>query len=229
MMITPTLSRSLREPTRLIAIAAVASAVLITGCANQPEMGDRTKGTATGAAIGAVSGAILAKVTGNDVGTTAVVGGVVGAAAGNLWSKRMQDKQAEMEKATAGTGIDISRTPQNELKVNVPADFSFDVGRSAVKPDMHPVLDKFAQGLASNMLVRVVGHTDNTGSDAVNNPLSLHRAEAVRSYLGTKGVASSRVQVEGMGEKQPVADNSSAAGRAQNRRVEIFLREPSAN
>jgi outer membrane protein OmpA-like peptidoglycan-associated protein len=91
---------------------------------------------------------------------------------------------------------------------------------------MRPVLDEFAKGLDPNMQVRVVGHTDATGSDAINNPLSVRRAEAVRDYISTKGVAGTRVATEGHGAREPVADNASVAGRAQNRRVEIFLREP---
>ncbi len=209
-----------------LGVSAVAAAFLITGCAGTPEAGGRTQGTVAGAAIGAAAGAILSSATGGKAGTGAAVGGVLGAVTGNLWSKRMQDKQAEMEKATAGTGIEVARTQDNELKVNVPADFSFDVGRAAIKPAMHPVLDKFAQGLAPNMLVRIVGHTDNSGSDAVNDPLSVERAQAVRDYLATRNVAPSRVSTSGMGERQPVADNNTAAGRAQNRRVEIFLRDP---
>ncbi|MEY8876342.1 MAG: OmpA family protein [Leptothrix sp. (in: b-proteobacteria)] len=189
-------------------------------------MGAREKGTAGGAAIGAVGGALIGAATGGKAGKGALLGGAVGAVAGNLWSKRMEDKQKAMEAATRGTGIDVQRTPDNQLKVNVPADFSFDVGRSAVKPAMKPVLDKLAQGLDPAMRVDVIGHTDSTGSKAINNPLSLDRAEAVRDYLGQHGVASARIQVEGRGELEPVADNATAEGRAQNRRVEIFLREP---
>ena len=155
-----------------------------------------------------------------------MVGGAIGAIAGNLWSKRMEDKRAAMEKATQGTGIDVARTPNNELKVNVPSDFSFDVGRSAIKPEMRPVLDQFAQGLDPNMRVRIVGHTDSTGSDAINNPLSVDRAQSVRDYLAARGVSASRVETTGRGSHEPVADNGNDAGRAQNRRVEIFLREP---
>jgi outer membrane protein OmpA-like peptidoglycan-associated protein len=140
----------------------------------------------------------------------------------------MEEKRAAMERATQGTGIEVARTPQNELRVNVPSDFSFDVGRSAIKPGMRPVLDQFAQGLDPNMRVRVIGHTDSTGTDAINNPLSRDRAESVRDYLVARGVAAPRIQVEGRGAREPVADNGSEAGRAQNRRVEIFLREPEA-
>jgi outer membrane protein OmpA-like peptidoglycan-associated protein len=207
------------------AIALAAAAVLLAGCEN---MSERQKGTAVGAGVGAGLGAVLSSATGGKAGTGAVVGGAIGAVAGNLWSKRMEDKKAAMEKATAGTGIEVARTPDNELKVNVPADFSFDVGRAAVKPTMRPVLDQFAQGLDAKQLVRIVGHTDSTGSDAINNPLSVDRAESVRDYLVARGVPAQRIQVSGAGSRQPVADNTSDAGRAQNRRVEIFLREPQA-
>ena len=120
----------------------------------------------------------------------------------------------------------VTRTEDNQLKVNLPGDLSFDTGRAQVKPDMAPILSKFAQGLDGTMRVRVVGHTDSQGSDALNNPLSRDRAEAVRDYLVTQGVTASRIEVEGRGEQQPLADNATAEGRAKNRRVEIFLREP---
>jgi outer membrane protein OmpA-like peptidoglycan-associated protein len=204
-------------------LAVLVGAGLLAGCA---DMSERQKGTATGAAIGAVAGAVLSSATGGKAGTGAVVGGAVGAVAGNLWSKRMEEKRAAMEKATQGTGIEVARTAQNELKVNVPSDFSFDVGRAAIKPQMRPVLDQFAQGLDPNMRVRIVGHTDSTGSDAINNPLSMDRAQSVRDYLAGRGVAPSRVETEGHGSREPVADNGTEAGRAQNRRVEIFLRDP---
>ena len=210
-----------RRSTAWLALGLSAS-LLLGACAN---MGEREQGTAKGAAIGAAGGAILSSVTGGKAGKGAVIGGALGAVAGNLWSKRMEDKRKAMEQATQGTGIDVSRTEDNQLKVNVPSDFSFDVGQSRVKPAMQPVLAKFAQGLDATQRVRIVGHTDNTGSDAVNNPLSVDRAAAVRDYLVTQGLASSRVQVEGRGEREPVADNASTDGRARNRRVEIFLRE----
>lgn len=204
-------------------LAIAAGALLLAGCET---MSERQKGTATGAAVGAVVGGVLSSATGGKAGTGAVVGGALGAVAGNLWSKRMEEKRATMEQATAGTGIDVARTPNNELKVNVPSDFSFDVGRSAIKPQMRPVLDQFAQGLDPNMLVRVVGHTDSTGSDAINNPLSLDRAQSVRDYLVGRGISADRIETAGHGSREPVASNDTEDGRARNRRVEIFLREP---
>ena len=210
---------------RLAPLAVVVAALVATGCES---MSERQKGTAIGAGVGAATGAVIGSATGGKAGTGAVIGGAIGAVAGNLWSKRMEDKRIAMEQATRGTGIDVARTQDNQLKVNVPADFSFDVGRSNVKPEMRPVLDQFAQGLDPNMRVRIVGHTDNTGSDAVNNPLSVDRAQSVRDYLAGRGVAGSRVETSGRGEHEPIADNASEAGRAKNRRVEIFLREPEA-
>ncbi|MBC7939540.1 MAG: OmpA family protein, partial [Chitinophagaceae bacterium] len=159
-------------------------------------------------------------------GQGAVIGGAVGAIAGNLWSKRMEDKKAAMTQATAGTGIEVARTPDDQLMVNVPSDFSFDVGRADIKPEMRPVLNQFAQGLDGQMRVRIVGHTDSTGSDSINDPLSVNRAESVRNYLADRGVSPARSEISGRGSHQPVADNTSDAGRAKNRRVEIFLREP---
>jgi outer membrane protein OmpA-like peptidoglycan-associated protein len=212
-----------RHRTLTLSFAAIAAAALLAGCES---MTPTQKGTATGAAIGAVAGAAIGSATGGKAGTGALIGGAVGAVAGNLWSKNMEEKKKAMEQSTQGTGIEVARTPNNELKVNVPAEFSFDVGRSAIKPNMRPVLDQFAQGLDAAMQVRVVGHTDSTGGVALNDRLSLDRAQSVRDYLVGRGVAATRIETSGQGSREPVADNSTDAGRAQNRRVEIFLREP---
>ncbi len=171
---------------------------------------------------------MLGAATGGKAGQSAVLGGAVGAVAGNLWSKHLEDKRRALEKASAGTGIDVDRTADNRLKVNVPADFSFDVGRADIKPSMRPVLDELANQLDPKVLVSVTGHTDSTGSDAINDPLSVDRAAAVRQYLAARGVPASRVSIGGQGSHQPIASNATEAGRAQNRRVEIYLSEPAA-
>lgn len=209
-------------PRRLRLGITVTGLIVLTACQN---MSERQQGTAQGAAIGAVAGAAIGSITGGSAGKGAVIGGAAGAVAGNLWSKRMEEKRAAMEKATQGTGIGVARTENNELKVNIPSDFSFDVGRSDIRPVMRPVLDEFTRGLDPSMVVRVVGHTDSTGSDAINYPLSVSRAESVRNYLTAKGVNPLRVVTEGRGSREPVASNDAPVGRAQNRRVEIFLRE----
>ncbi|HMQ71014.1 MAG TPA: OmpA family protein [Rubrivivax sp.] len=210
---------------RVAATIVLAGAIALAGCET---MDERQRGTAQGAAIGAVAGAVIGKATGGKAGTGAVAGAAVGAIAGNLWSKRMQDKQRAMEQATQGTGIEVARTEDNQLKVNVPSDISFAVGRADLQPGLRPVLDQFAQGLDATTVVRIVGHTDSTGSDAINDPLSLERARTVSNYLQDRGVPASRLEIAGRGSREPGADNTTPEGRAQNRRVEIFLREPAA-
>lgn len=207
----------------VLAIAAIALAM--AGCEN---MSERQKGTAQGAGVGAVAGAVIGSATGGKAGTGAAIGAVVGAIGGNLWSKRMQDKQRAMEQATAGTGIEVARTADNQLKVNVPSDLSFATNSAELKSTLRPVLDQFAQGLDSTSRVRIVGHTDSTGNDAINDPLSVDRARTVRDYLEDRGLPASRMEIAGRGSREPVADNGSDAGRSKNRRVEIFLREPAA-
>lgn len=191
-------------------------------------MSERQKGTAIGAGGGAVAGAAIGSATGHSAGKGAVIGGAIGAVAGNLWSKRMEDKRKEMQAATAGSGVDVQRTQDNQLKVSVPNDISFDTGRADIKPEMRPVLDKLTQGLDSKVQVTVVGHTDSTGGDAINDALSVERAQAVRNYLSVRGVDAQRIHVQGRGSREPVASNASDSGRAQNRRVEIFLAEQAA-
>jgi outer membrane protein OmpA-like peptidoglycan-associated protein len=204
---------------------ATALAFALVGCES---MSERQKGTATGAGIGAVVGAAIGSATGGKAATGALIGGAIGAVGGNLWSKRMEDKQKAMEQATAGTGIEVARTADNQLKVNVPSDLSFAVGRADLNPSLRPVLEQFAKGLDGTVKVLVVGHTDSTGSDAINDPLSLQRAQTVRDFLSTRGVPSARMEIAGRGSREPVAENTTDAGRAKNRRVEIFLREPQA-
>ncbi len=200
----------------------LAGALVAAGCA---DMSARERGTAQGAGIGAVAGAVISAATGGNAATGAAIGGAVGAVGGNLWSKRMEDKRIAMEQATRNTGIEVARTQDNQLRVNVPSDVSFDTGRADVKPQMRSVLDQFSQGLDANSRVTIVGHTDSTGNDAINDPLSRERAASVRNYIETRGVAASRIDVIGRGSREPVASNDTDAGRAKNRRVEIFLRE----
>ncbi len=213
----------------LAGVTALAAALALTACGSIGDsMTERQRTTAKGAGIGAATGAVVGGVTGGSDRAVkgAAIGAAVGAVAGNLWSRRMEDKRAQMERATEGTGIDVARTEDNRLKVNVPSDFSFDVGSAAIKPQMRPVLDQFAQGLDPRMRVTVVGHTDNTGGAMLNDGLSLERATNVREYLTGRGVDAARVMANGRGENEPAASNETTSGRAQNRRVEIFLSEP---
>ncbi len=209
-------------------IMTVAAAIFaLGGCAN---MSETQKGTAKGAGIGAGVGAVVGAVAGGSKGAAigAGVGAVGGAIAGNVWSKKMQAQKAEMEQATAGTGVGVSQTSDNRLKLDIPSDVSFDTGRADIKPNFRPILDKLATGLIDNptTVITIIGHTDSSGTDAINNPLSVNRAASARDYLTARGVASGRISIDGRGSREPVASNDTTSGRAQNRRVEIFVAEP---
>jgi outer membrane protein OmpA-like peptidoglycan-associated protein len=204
-----------------LALTACAAAVLLTGCATDG-LTPQQKSAGTGAVIGAVAGQIL----GRDSKST-VIGAGLGALGGYVWSKQMEDKKRAMETATAGTGTVVTQTADNQLKLSIPNDISFATGRFDIQPRLMPILDQFAQGLNQqpSMEVRIVGHTDSTGGDAINNPLSVNRAQSARDYLVSRGVSNARIAIDGRGSREPVADNGSEDGRARNRRIEIFLAE----
>lgn len=187
----------------------------LSGCASMTET---QKTTGTGAGIGAVAGAVIG----------AAIGAAVGAGGGYLWSKHMEKQKAEMEQATQGTGVSVSQTADNQLKLDIPSDVSFDTGRHEIKSNLRPILDRFASTLNQNPVttVTIIGHTDSTGSDAINNPLSVNRAASTRDYLVARGVATNRIAIDGRGSREPIADNNTVDGRAKNRRVEIFVAEP---
>ncbi|MFT3859582.1 MAG: OmpA family protein [Aquabacterium sp.] len=220
-----TLTSASRRGAKALALPCLASvSVLLAACA---DMSETQKRTAAGAGIGAVAGAVVGSATGNNAGRGAVIGGALGAVAGNVWSRHMEEKKKALEQATAGTGMEVSRTSDNQLKLNVPADVSFDVGRADIKPQLRQVLEQFAQGLQGqpNTHVRIVGHADSTGSDEANNYLSAQRAQSVRNFLVDRGVNGTRIETVGRGSREPIATNDTAEGRARNRRVEIFLSE----
>lgn len=223
-----TFSTSRRHPEKMILLPLVA-ALMLGACANM----DRTdKDTAKGAGIGAVAGAVLGGATGGRHGANkgAVIGSAIGAIGGNIWSRNMQEKQSQMETATKDTGVQVSRTDDNQLKLEVPADISFATNSAAIELRLRSVLEQFASGLnaegQNRTLIRIIGHTDSRGGDAINNPLSMARADSVKNFLSDRGVASHRIETSGRGAREPIASNDTEAGRARNRRVEIFLREP---
>jgi outer membrane protein OmpA-like peptidoglycan-associated protein len=214
-----------------LAVSTLAAALVLAGCAN---MNETQRGTATGAGVGAGLGAILGATTGDGGGgraaTGAALGGAAGAVIGNIWSSRMEQQKRTMEQATQGTGVQVSQTADNRLKLDIPSDISFDTNRSDIKPNFRPVLDKFATTLVENpyTVVTIIGHTDNTGSDAINNPLSVNRAARARDYLVSRGAASNRFKIDGRGSHEPLVANDNESDRAKNRRVEIFVAEQQA-
>lgn len=165
-------------------ILAATVTLTLGGCAGMTET---QQGTAQGALLGASAGAIIGVLAGKGKGAAigVGVGAGVGAAAAYAWTQRMEEQKKQMEASTAGTNIRVSRTQDNRLKVDIPSDHSFDTGRADIKNNMRPVLDSFADSMMQNpnTMINIIGHTDDSGSDAINNPLSVDRAASTRDYL----------------------------------------------
>jgi outer membrane protein OmpA-like peptidoglycan-associated protein len=188
-------------------------------------MTDTQRNTALGVGIGALAGAGIAKATGGKAGTGALIGAAVGGVGSYIWSANMERQRQELEAATRGTGVTVSRTADNQLQLAIPSDISFDSNSATIKSQFRPVLNSFADSLRRNpgTHVVIVGHTDSTGGAHINDPLSLNRANAARDYIFNQGVRGPRIQTEGRGAREPVASNESAWGRAKNRRIDIFV------
>jgi len=207
-------------------IALLCALVLFTGCG----MNNTTKGGLIGAGGGAALGALAGKLIGNSGKSTAIgaaIGTAVGTTAGVLIGKKMDKAKAEAE-AIANAQVE-SITDANGLqavKVTFDSGILFATNKSELNATAKNSLKDFA-GVLNNYAdadVAIIGHTDNTGNDAINNPLSLKRAQAVESYLKSCGVSTEQIaSVEGLGSTNPIADNSTAAGRTQNRRVEVYM------
>ena len=211
------------------ALVMLLTGMTLTGCAN---LSESQRGTGTGAGIGAATGAALGAIAGGGKGAAigAAVGAAAGAGGGYLWSQRMQEQKQAMEVATQGTGVAVTQTADNQLKLEIPSDISFDTGKADINPGLRPVLDKFSETLQQNPVttIRIIGHTDSVGTDAVNDPLSIKRAESVRDYFTARGLATNRIAIDGRGSHAPVAENNTPSGRAKNRRVEIFVAQAAA-
>lgn len=205
------------------AVACLAVAGLLGGCANTPQMSQGGK-TAAGAGIGAALGAGIGALIGNGHGALigAGIGAVAGGIAGYNWSGIKKDVQ---QSGATQLGVDVTEMPDGTLKVNIPSNVSFDTNKYDLKPALLPVLNSVARALVQHPELRAksIGYTDSTGSPAYNQTLSLNRAQAVTNYLSSQGVAGSRLSIEGRGPNDPIASNSTAAGRAMNRRVELYL------
>ena len=123
-----------------------------------------------------------------------------------------------------GTGVQVARDGEN-IRLIMPNAITFNTNEAIIKASANPVLDSVAKVAKeyNKTSLQVLGYTDSTGNDTINIPLSQRRAAAVAQYLGLRGVASSRITAAGMGAQNPIASNATAAGREQNRRVEIYL------
>ena len=204
-----------------IAVALCAMLVL-AGC----NMSNTAKGTAIGAGGGAAIGAVIGAIAGNTA-VGAAIGTAVGAGTGAIIGHKMDKakkeaeavKNAQVETITDANGLEA-------IKVTFDSGILFATNKAELNAASKASLTQFAGVLKENkdMDIAIYGHTDNTGSDAVNNPLSKNRAQSVSNYLKQQGVSASQIKtIDGQGSKNPVADNSTAEGRKQNRRVEVYM------
>ena len=199
---------------------------LIAGCGISNTGKGSLIGSGAGAALGAGIGYLIG---GNGQGAAigAAIGTAVGAGSGALIGKRMDKKAAElaaaMEEAQVETVTDVNGL--EAIKVTLDNGILFDFNKSSLKPEAKAQLDKFAAEMAdmADTNINVYGHTDNVGTAAANKKVSDQRANTVAKYLSTKGIAKDRIVAEGLSFDFPVAENDTEAGRAQNRRVEIYI------
>lgn len=210
----------------LLISSAVAGALVLSGCQSTGTGMEYDK-AAIGAGLGALLGAGLAysNADKDKMGQAAAIGAVVGGGAGLLLDK----KEKRLREELAGTGVDVDRNQDGSINLVMPS-VTFATNSYTIQPRFQTALNDVARvlredGTANKLALVIQGHTDNTGTDAINNPLSQNRANSVMSYLSSQGISSSRMTARGYGSSSPIASNDTAAGREQNRRVEITVFE----
>lgn len=209
---------------KLMVAGAMAVVLATAGCATD----DPNKRSKIGAAIGAIVGGVAGHQADGDKGkyVGAVVGAIAGAAVGNYMDEQHAELQKELAAEAARKDLEIVELPGNALKIGIASEVSFDVGKHDIKASAVPTYQKIGSILKSydKTVIHVVGHTDSSGSDEYNQSLSERRASSVGNQLMAQGVAGGRVRLEGRGEREPIADNGTAEGRARNRRVDIVIK-----
>lgn len=212
-------------------IALLLSVVLVLGSCSGSQWATRnnkTKGGVLGGSGGALLGAGIGALAGGGKGAAigAAIGAGVGTGAGVIIGKKMDKQQAELEQIE-GAQVEAVSDVNNlqAIKVTFDSGILFNTGKSNLSTASKNALLKFAQSLTNNQDtdVTIYGHTDNTGSRAINETLSNERAESVAKYIIENGVLGSRLTTTGKAYDMPIASNETAEGRAQNRRVEIFI------
>lgn len=195
----------------------------LSACATDPYTGEsKVSKTAWGTGIGTAVGAGVGALVGGQKG--ALIGAGVGAATGAATGGYMDIQARKLRQELQGTGVQVARDGEN-IRLIMPNAITFNTNEAIIKASANPVLDSVAKVAKeyNKTSLQVLGYTDSTGNDTINIPLSQRRAAAVAQYLGLRGVASARIAAAGMGAQNPIASNATAAGREQNRRVEIYL------
>ena len=205
-------------------LVVLLSMTLLAGCTtiDPYTREEKVSNTAKGAGIGAAGGAIIGAIAGGGKG--AAIGAAAGAALGSGIGYYMDRQEAELRQRLEATGVRVVRTGDS-IRLVMPGNITFATDSYNVRSDFLPVLDSVAVVLKKykNTRLRVVGHTDSTGSARYNQLLSQQRAQAVADVLIRDGVPATRITVIGRGENDPIASNATPEGRAQNRRVEILI------
>ena len=215
---------------RFIGCLALAGAVsLQAGCSTiNPYTGEKqTSKAGMGAGIGAVTGALIGIATSDSAKERkerALKGAGIGAVAGGGVGYYMDVQEAKLREKMEGAGVSVTRDGDNII-LNMPGNLTFDTDSTTVKPSFRPVLDAVSEVLKEykSTMIQVAGHTDSTGGDKYNLMLSQQRTQSVANILSGFGVEQVRLDTVGFGETQPIASNSTASGREQNRRVELTL------
>jgi outer membrane protein OmpA-like peptidoglycan-associated protein len=215
------------------AVASISIAALLGAAActttDPYSSAPRRNNTATGAIAGALGGAVLGYLTNTSSGEqgrkNALIGAGIGGLAGAGVGQYMDRQQRALEAELSGTGVGVARQGEN-LVLRMPSDVTFASSQSTLDSRFLPVLDDVARVLQEydRSTVDVIGHTDSSGGDGINQPLSERRASSVASYLIERGVIRERLYVAGVSSRNPIADNGTVEGRSQNRRVEILIR-----
>ena len=208
---------------RALAISAVVGAMVLSGCQSTTGVSQYDK-TAIGSVLGAAAGWGLSKGNANSSSQNnraLAIGAVLGGAAGLY----LDNKEKKLRQQMAGTGVEVNRNPDGSVGLVMPGNITFDTNKSNIKSNFYSTLNKVAQTLTEDnkSAILVTGYTDSTGNDSINIPLSQARAQSVASYLASQGVPTSRINAQGQGAANPIASNATAAGREQNRRVEISI------
>lgn len=206
-------------------VIGAAAATFLAGCTTDPYTGQqKVSNTAGGAALGALAGAGLGMLAGGNDRRNALIGAGIGALAGGAVGSYMDQQEAELRGYLQGTGVSVTRNG-DQIILNMPSNITFATDQDQVVPAFYQTLN--AVGLVVNKynrtLVDINGHTDSTGSLSHNMALSQRRASSVGNYLVNQGVDGRRLAINGFGPNQPIASNATPDGRAQNRRVEIYL------
>lgn len=210
---------------RVLSAVVLAVSVMLGGCTTNPYTGESQMAkSAKYGTIAAVTGGVIGALVGGEKG--AYIGAGLGAMTGGGYGyyTDVQEKKLREQIQASNAEMELSRTKDNRLMITMPGDISFMSGSADINPANYQALTVIANEVkTNNMTMMVTGHTDNTGSVALNDSLSKARANSVASYMYAQGIPFGAVKTEGLSMHQPIASNATPDGRAKNRRVEIIL------